>query len=156
MKSSSRHARYSCRQCNESPNHWQQPSEEDSQITPSGKELLCPIQFALAHQNPAAVTFDQWTSTVAADLIRYERPQVATERPRRRHPKQIELTLENQIAGKRHNQFRRKRNASRLDRHQQKHAGVPGRSDYGIDEYKNDGKKFFSHERKQLQLRVAS
>src|ERR1700732_3951754 len=102
MKSSAGHAGHTGGQRNESSNHGKQAPEEHSQISPAGKELLCPVQFALAHQDPAAVALDQRTPAVAADLIRYERPEIAANRARCRHPKQIELALENQVASKRH------------------------------------------------------
>src|ERR1700759_2193329 len=62
VKAEARHARNARRQSDEGADHRQQPPDEDSQISPAMKESVGPVEFAAAHENPAAVALDQRTS----------------------------------------------------------------------------------------------
>src|SRR5208282_5069485 len=42
-------------------------------VSPAHKEAVGPVEFTVAHQDPAAVTYDQRAPAVAADLIRDQR-----------------------------------------------------------------------------------
>ena len=78
------------------------------------KEPRHAVQIVLAHQHPVAVALHQRPSALRANPIRDRRAKIAAHRARRRHQKQIEAPQVNQVAGKRHDDFRRKRNARRI------------------------------------------
>ena len=64
-------------------------------------------------------------------------------------PKQVEVSLVNQIPGKRHDDFRRQRNACRFNSHQRNNSGITaGVDDMGY-EFNQEGDKFFVHLRTQ-------
>src|SRR5438445_8666106 len=69
MNSPAWHAGDSRWQCDEGPNHWQQPRDEHRQVPPTQKEPVGPIEFAAAEQNPAAIFFDERAPAVVADLV---------------------------------------------------------------------------------------
>src|SRR3954451_12217283 len=98
MESSARHPRNSCRQGNESSNHRKQPSNEYRQISPAPEEPVRPVKLAAAHENPAAIALDQWTTAVTSDFVCHQRSQIAPDRPRSRRPKQLECPLKHQVS----------------------------------------------------------
>src|SRR5580704_8382177 len=103
MKSSTRHSGNSRRQCDESADYREQSSDEDRQVSPARAEAVGPIQFSPAHKNPATVFFDQGATTVASDLVRDQRSQVAADGAGSGDPEQFHCAFEHQIAGERHN-----------------------------------------------------
>src|SRR2546423_315268 len=102
MKSSARHPRNPGRQRNECTNDRQQPSDEYRQISPATEEAIGPVEFALAHQNPASVALDQRPPAKKSDLISDQRSQIAPDRTNCCHPQQFELALKNQESRKGH------------------------------------------------------
>src|ERR1700675_1382197 len=102
MKACARHTRYAGRQRDEGANHRKKAAEEYRQISPTAEEAVGPIEFALAHENPAAVALDQGASAVAADFVGDQRPQIAPYRTHRRAPEQAELALKHEVSGKGH------------------------------------------------------
>src|SRR5579872_4318413 len=73
MEASAGHACDSCGQGDEGAYHRQQSPDEDGEITPAGEKTISPIQFAPAHQDPAAVFFYQRAPAVASDFVRDQR-----------------------------------------------------------------------------------
>src|SRR5580658_3570656 len=145
MKATAGHARDSRRESDERADHGQESTDEHGQISPAQEEPISPVELATSHQNPAAVTLNQRTSTIASNLISDQRAQVAAERARRRHPQQFECAVEYEISGKGHDQFGRQRNARRLNRHEQSDAGIASYGDDLADKDEYDSEEFLSH-----------
>src|SRR5580704_9767031 len=147
MKSPSRHASNSCGQSDEGADYRQQPGYEDGEISPAGEKSIGPIQFAPAHQNPAAVFFYQRTAAVASDLVCDQRSQVATDGSGGGDPKELHCALVDQVAGEGHDQFGGQGYAGRFDGHEEGEAAVAGHGDYRFDEDKKNSENFLSHEK---------
>ena len=145
MKFAARHTRNPRRQRNKCSDHRQQPRNEHGHLSPAQKKTVGPIQLTASHENPASIALHQRTPAVAADLVSDQRPQIASDRARRRRPNQLHRTRVNQIPGKRHDQFRRQRDARRLNRHQQRNANITGRRDKRINEDEKYSEDFFGH-----------
>src|SRR6266478_4781695 len=145
VKLSARHPGNAGGQRDKRAHHRQQPGDEHRRVTPARKEAIGPIEFATPHQYPPAVALDQRTSTVMADLVSHQRSKIAPDSACGRDPKQAHAAFVNQVASERHDQFRRKRNAGRLNRHQDGDSGVAGRRDRGFDEDEQDSEDFLGH-----------
>src|SRR5207237_6127893 len=98
-ESSQVHFRDSGRKRDECSDHWQQPAAEDYQLTPAGEPSFGEVQIVLRDQNVAAIFFDDATSAVHADPIRYDRSNHATGGTGNRHGPQIESPRVDQITG---------------------------------------------------------
>ena len=64
MKLAAWHMSNAGRQRDKRADHWEQACDEHRRVTPARKKTIGPIEFAAAHQNPAAVALHQRTSTV--------------------------------------------------------------------------------------------
>ena len=69
MKFGAGHAGDSGGQRDKRADHGQQARYEHGHVSPAQEESVGPIEFAAAHQDPAAVTFDQGTAAVASDFV---------------------------------------------------------------------------------------
>ena len=145
MKTSPGHASHAGRQRHKSADHREKPTYEYGQVSPAGEESVGPVEFATAHQNPVAIALDQRAATVAADLVRHKRPNIAPDRARRSHPEQLHRAFKDEVAGERHDQFRRERDASRLDPHQNYNTAVTAPRHERFDEDEENRKNLFSH-----------
>jgi len=145
MKLAAWHASDPRRQRNKRADHREQARDEHRRVTPARKKTIGPVEFAVTHQDPAAIALHQRTSSVMADFIRDQRSQVAADGARGRDPEEIHAAFVNQVAGERHDEFGWKRNAGGLNRHQDGDPGVAGGSNHGFDEDEQDSEDFFSH-----------
>ena len=73
-----------------------------ARISPAREEAVGPVEFAAAHQNPAAVALDQRAAAIAADFVSDERSEIAANRARRSDPKQVESALEYEVSAEGH------------------------------------------------------
>src|ERR1039458_2568080 len=64
-----RHAGDSGGQRDKGADHGQQARNEYGHVSPAQKEAVGPVEFTVAHQDPASVTHDQRAPAVAADLV---------------------------------------------------------------------------------------
>src|ERR1051326_2892123 len=139
------HADDSGGKCDESADHWQQAGDEYGEVSPAREEAVGPVEFAAAHQDPAAIALDQRAPTVGSDLVGHQRSQVASDRAHSRHPEQLECALKYEVSGERHDQFGWQRDAGGLDCHEDGDACVArGRNDLA-DKDEEDGEDLFSH-----------
>ena len=119
--------------------HGQQTRNEYRHISPPQKEAVGPVEFAVAHKDPASVTLDQRASAVTADFVGDQRAQIASDRAGRGRPDELHRAGRDEVAGERHDQFGGQRNTRGLNRHKQRDASVAGRRHDGIDKDEQDG-----------------
>src|SRR5215469_13631095 len=99
VKFSAGHAGDAGRQRDEGADHRQQAAGEDGGLSPALEETVGPVQLAAPHENPLAVSLDEWASAVSADLVRNQRAEIAPDRARRRSPKQPHGAFVDQVSG---------------------------------------------------------
>ncbi len=124
METPQRHAGDSGRQGDKGAHHRQQTRQENRDRSVFEKELRGAVQIVPAEQNVLAKTLHQRAAPVGSDPISHCRAQVAAEGAGRGHPQKLEPARVDQVPGERHDDFRRQRNAGRLDAHQQRDAQV--------------------------------
>ena len=103
------------------------------------------VQVVMAHQNPAAIALHQWAAASCADPVGDDGAEIAADGPRRCCPNQIEAIEVHQVAGERHDDFGWKRDARRLDSHEQSDACVAAHVDDVRDELNKDCENAFCH-----------
>src|ERR1017187_1328372 len=72
-----RHACDSGGQRDKGADHGQQARNEYGHVSPPHKEAVGPVEFTVAHQDPASVTLDQRAPAVAADFVGDYRASIA-------------------------------------------------------------------------------
>ena len=96
----------------------QQAGDEHGPIAVAGKEAVGQFEIVVGDQQPAPVLFYQGPPSQRPDVIGHERSQIASHGPRQSYPEQPKSAGKNQVAGKRHDDFRRQWNAGGFNRHQ--------------------------------------
>src|SRR5579859_6441759 len=86
------------RERDERADHRQHARYQDGDLSIFMEEAVSRLQVPLVEPDVAAVLLDQRSSTVRPDFVRQQRPQIASDCPRRRRPINVEDALINQVS----------------------------------------------------------
>src|SRR6185437_7951227 len=139
------HFRHARRKRDERPNHRQKARDEDCDGAMFCKEPRHAIEIVMAHQDPAAVTFNKRTTAARADPIRDRRAHIAADGPSRGRPEKIQASQVTYVAGKGHDDFGGQRNARRFDAHESDNPGVAASRNHMSYELEQPGQKLLIH-----------
>src|SRR5260370_17008235 len=89
-----------------------------------------PVDFMLAQPDEPAELHHQGTAAEVSNDVGQLRTQVAADGPGGSHQNQAKTSLRNQIAGKRHDDFRRQWNTGRFNGHDRHNAQIPSSTNY--------------------------
>ena len=145
------HPRHPGGEGDEGAHHRQHPPDQDRPRSPAVEEPVRQIQLARADQHVAAELLRHRPPAAPPDLIGDDRAEVAAQRPGGRGEEQVHLPGGHQIAGERHDDFGRQRDAGALDRHQQRDAPIAAGGDHGDGEAGKRGQDLFDHARRLRQ-----
>src|SRR5690242_12628167 len=141
-----RHAGDAGGQGDEGPHHRQEAAHEDRDAAEAREEAVDQFEVAPADQDVAAPFLDQGPAAVVADGISDGRANVAADRAGGRDEEDIEAPGRDEIAGERHDDFGRQRDAGGFDRHQEGDAEIADRGDDGDDPGRENADNGVEHE----------
>ena len=90
------------------------------------KKPVGAFEFGTADEDVFAPAFKHHPAALGGYIISDRRPDIAAQRARRRDTDQVRLSNRDQIAGERHDDLRRERDACGFDRHEKYDAKVSG------------------------------
>ena len=123
------HLRDARRQRDEGADDGKHASDEHRDRTILHEEVFGTVEVALAEQDVAAIALHHRTTTLGADPVRGDRAEIRGQRGDRCEDDELQLRVRESVAGERHDDFRRDRNAGRLDCHEQRDGNVPSAGD---------------------------
>lgn len=163
MKTNLRHARDAGREGDEGAHDGKHATEENGDRSPVLEVRGHAVKIVMTEKDETPVTDDERTSADSSDPVGDEGAEIAADGSGSGHEQQAEETVAaaearggDEIAGKRQDDFRWKRDAGRFDGHEQRDACVASDGDGGNDEMHQTGENLFGHNTLSIKVRPRS
>ena len=143
METKLRHSGYAGGKRDEGADHRQETSEENGETAIFLEKIFRAIEIVTAEEHEAAEALDGGAATPGAEPIGRDGTEIAADGAGGGHPKELELSGVDEIAGEGHDDLGGERDTGRFDAHEQGDACIATGGDNGNDEGGQGGYDFF-------------